>query len=109
MARSLLPASVLDETAAVYTEDASGAFNVLARADLACRLGHVSARGASGAVERAELVATRRLVWPADYVMPERCQIEIDGQRWNPVHGSFAAPTVAGRVAYRACDVVRGE
>lgn len=109
MARSLLPAALLDKTASVYTEDVTGAFTVLAKAGLACRLGQVSASGAAGAAERAELVATRRLIWSAAYAMPERCQVEIDGQRWNVVHGSLAAPTVRGQMAYRACDLVRAE
>lgn len=111
MARPALPTAILDKTADVYTEGATGAYTVLAQAGLPCRLGMVGTSGATSAPERAELVAMRRLLWCPDYAMPERCQVEVDGQRWNPVPGTFAAPTWPGRgaVVYRSCDLVRAE
>lgn len=112
MARPALPGNLLDKTCDVYIENpATGALTVVARADLQCRLGIISAQGASSAPERAELVAMRRLVWGPDYVMPERCQVEIDGERWNPLPGSFLAPTwpFTGVVVYRSVDIVRAE
>lgn len=109
MARPALPTGLLDKTADVYTEDSTtGAYTTLARADLPCRLGIVSTQGATSAPERAELAAIRRLVWGPDYDMPERVQIEVDGQRYNPMPGSFAAPTwPGGGVVYRSCDLMR--
>jgi len=99
---------MLDAVANVYTASSStGAFTVLHKQGLRCRLSTVSARGAASAPERAELVATRQLFWQADYVMPERCQVEVDGVRWNPIQGTAVAPTRGGIVVYRACDIVR--
>ena len=111
MARALaFPSIVFDSTATVYVEDpATGAFTVLSRANLPCRLSTVSARNAASSGDRAELLALRSLLWPAAYDLPERCQIEIAGERWNPQIESFAAPTwpVTGAVVYRSVDVVR--
>lgn len=106
---SMLPANVLDQVATVYTEAlATGAYTVVAQANLPCRLGVIPTRGATSSAERAELASMRRLVWGPGYAMPEHCQIEIDGQRWNPVAGTLMAPTwIDGSVVYRAADVVR--
>lgn len=98
-----------DKTATVYTEGAGGAFTVVAKVNLGCRLSTISGRGATTTVDRAELLAMRQLFWDPSYDMPECCQIEIDGVRWNPQPGTFVAPTrpIGGIIAYRACDVVR--
>jgi hypothetical protein len=111
MARPALPTILLDKTCDIYTEAAGGDWATVAQADLPCRLGIVSAKGAGSAPERAELTAIRRLVWGPDYDMPERCQVEVDGIRYNPVPGSFTAPTWpgSGAVVYRSCDLVRAE
>ncbi|RJQ04821.1 MAG: hypothetical protein C4551_10100 [Bacillota bacterium] len=111
MARTpTIPTVLLDKLCDVYTSDpATGAYTVLAKDDLPCRVAIVSAQGATSASERAELVSMRRLVWGPDYEMPERAQVEVAGERWNVVAGSLAAPTwpPSGGVVYRSCDLVR--
>lgn len=97
----------LDQTAIVYTEaPVTGAFTVVAKSGLRCRLAHV--RGGGSQPERAELAALRNMLWEPDYVLPETAQVEVDGIRWNPVPGTFGAMRgPSGTVLYRRCDVVR--
>ena len=100
----------LDQRATVYTPGPSGDYSVVARTGLACRLALVSADGAGGGAERAELLKARLLLWQEDYVLPEDCQIEVDGQRWNPRTETQAIVYLGvgpGRIAHhRHCDVV---
>jgi hypothetical protein len=107
----LLPSQVLDQVADVYTPAASGGrYTVLARSGLAIGFRQPSASGAAGAAERAELLGSRRVVWAADYAMPEGAQLAVAGQRCNTVRGSFSAPTAGnGAVMYRACDAVQAK
>lgn len=97
------------DTATVYTEHAStGAYTVVARANLRCRLAHVSRQPAATATDRAELGAMRRLLWEAGYAMPEHARVEIGGVRWSIVAGTLAAYRgPAGTVTHRSADVVR--
>ncbi len=103
---------MLNQWGTVYTPAAiGGAFTVVARADLPCRLSLVGARGAASGSERAELLARRQLYWDASYALPAYCQVELSGERWTPVVGTEQAPThpATGEVLYRAIDVVRAE
>lgn len=99
----------LDQVAVVYVENpATGAYDSVANAALACRLLHLSLRAATSGSERAELAAIRTLIWDPSYVLPEEAQLVVDGVRWNTVPGSFAAHRgPAGQVTYRRCDVIR--
>lgn len=97
----------LDQRATVYGEGSS-TFDQVLKANLPCRLAHVSARSAGNAAQRAELLSMRRLLWDPAYVMPEVAQIAIDGVRWQLVKGTFAAMRgPGGAVAFRAADAVR--
>lgn len=97
----------LDQAATVYGEtDPTGAFTTVLRTGLACRLAHV--RGGASQNERAELAAVRNMIWDPSYVLPETAQVEVDGVRWNPVAGTFAAYRgPSSQVLYRRCDLVR--
>ncbi len=107
----MLSTKLLDKMMDVYTEGAGGAFTTVARAAEPCRLGQIDTGGARSAPERAELASLRRLVWGPGYALPAHCQVEIDGERWNPVEGTHAAPTwpFDGTVIYRSCDVQKDE
>lgn len=97
----------LDQRATVYGEGPSTYDQVL-RANLACRLAHISAGGASSTSQRGELLSMRRLIWDPSYVMPENVQIDVGGTRWQVTAGTFGAYRgPSGQVAYRAADVVR--
>lgn len=98
----------LIDTATIYTEDANGVFTVVATEGLRCRRAHVNAQPASSGAERADLAAIRDFIWSPDYLMPEHCQIEMDGIRWNVVGGTFKALRgPSGNIVYRQCDVTR--
>lgn len=79
----------LRQKATVYTPDALGAYTVVAKSDLACRLSVLSMRGLdSSTFDRAELANRRHLMWDANYVMPADCQLDVLGERWNPAQGT---------------------
>jgi hypothetical protein len=92
-------------TADVYTRHpTTKQFTVLSIAGIACRLTRVGV-GTSTGTARAELQQMRSLVWDPNVEIPERgVQIEVNGERWNPVSGSFGlAPPPA---THRRCDVI---
>ena len=97
-----------DQTASVYTPDATdGSFTVLAEPSLACRLAHVATAQNTPADERAEVAHRRRLLWDADYTMPNPAEILVDGQRWSVQPETVEAlrgPN--GSVIYQRCTVV---
>lgn len=99
----------LDQLATVFTETvATGLYQTVEKSNLKCRLAHVNMRPAPGGNERAELAAIRDMMFDPDYVMPENCQLDVDGVRWQPVAGSFGAfRGPSGRVTYRRCDLMR--
>ncbi len=101
----------LIDTATIYTpHGTTGVYSVLAQADLSCRLAviNVEAGRTEAGIDRGELLADRRFLWDPAYDMPENVQIDIDGTRWNPVPGTFAAVRgPGGAVEYRRCSVVR--
>lgn len=98
----------LDQTCTVYTPDpTTGAYTVTATSGLACRLALASVSGDMGP-SRSEAAGTRRLLWGADYTMPETAQVEVDGERWNIQAGTLAAPRdLSGAVVYRRAEVTR--
>lgn len=95
----------LDQLATVYTEHATtGAYTVVAKSDLACRLAVISAETAGTGGDRQELTSARRLLWGADYAtMPDNAQIEVDGQRWN-IRSGTVTPIYTGLGAARALE-----
>lgn len=96
----------------VYTEDPdeAGTYTVVDAEDLWCALISVSRRAAATAPDRTELAGLRELHWQGDYEMldRDRAEVEIAGQRWHPISGTFDltyGPT--GEVFYRFCDVTQ--
>lgn len=66
-------------------------FEAIVKTSLACGLFHISEVGAATGVDRAELLARRRLLWDPSYTMPEEAQVEIDGKRWQLPRGGGIA------------------
>ncbi len=98
-----------DQTATVYTpHPTTGAYTVSAKTGLACRLAHRGTR--SGVTdmnpEREDIGSARRLMWQDSYVMPETAQVEVNGERWNVVQGSYSPMYgPGGSVWYFRCEV----
>lgn len=98
-----------DQFCDVYSANpTTGRFNVLQKAGLACRLIHVDLRFATSTAARAELMEIRDLLFDGSYTMPEQCQVDIGGVRFQPEAGTFEALRDWNSVvAYRKCQVVR--
>lgn len=96
----------LVDRATVYTEDAgTGAYTVVAKANLRCRLEHIG--GGETVADRAALAELRHLVFEIGYEMPEDCEVLIDGKRWNPMPGTFGRFRGSNsRKAVRSVDVI---
>lgn len=99
----------LIDTAAVYTPNGTdGDFTVLARSGLACRLAYIQQGGSDIGGEREDLGSRRRLLWEADYTMPDTARVVVAGESWHVVAGTFGAMRgPRGEVVYRRCEVVR--
>ncbi|NJN53286.1 MAG: hypothetical protein HC804_00135 [Anaerolineae bacterium] len=99
----------LDQTAIVYTPHATtGAYTVVARSELVCRLAYVEQGGSAVGGERENIGQRRRLLWDAEYAMPDEAQVEVDGERWNVLMGTYGQLRGAdSQVVYRRCEVVR--
>ena len=96
----------LDQRATVYGRGADGAHSAVLAQDLPVRLASPASEGS--ATERAELAATRRLLYGPEPALPEGCEVEVDGERWTAVRGTQArwrGPT--GDVVYQTCELVR--
>lgn len=98
----------LDQTATVYTPHATtGAYTVIAKSGLKCRLAYVEQGGSAIGGERSEIGTKRRLLWEEDYTMPDNAQVLVDGQRWNVKDGTAGALRgPASNVIYRRCELV---
>ena len=102
----------LTDVATVRTRAAAGgAFSVVATAALACRLLHVNPDGAATSRDRAEIAATRRLLFDPAYLLPNPCEIEVRGQRWRPTDARTVATyrDMDGTPVYAAVNVVRSD
>jgi hypothetical protein len=99
----------LDQQADVFVAEAnSGRYTVLTKSQLACRLVHMPLRHVSTGADRAELAGMRNLIFDPEFILPEECQVEVDGTRWSPRPGTFGAyRDWNSNLAYRRCDVVR--
>lgn len=97
----------LNATAVVYTPNGTtGAYTVVAKAALPCRLANVRQEGKGAAEERDVVAQNRRLLWDEAYVMPDNAQVEVGGVRWNVVPNSYAGMTGLGsEVVYRRCEL----
>lgn len=98
----------LDQRANVYLPNGvTGAYDVLARANLVCRLVLMTLAQEPGEA-RAEIDATRRLLHEPGYALPETARVELDGVRWSVRPGTVAAVRgLGGATVYRRADVVR--
>ncbi len=99
----------LDQTADIYTPNGTtGAYTVLAKSGLVCRLAYIQQGATTIGGEREDIGQRRRLLWSEAYTMPETAQIEVDGERWNVLAGSLGSLRGPfGDVVYRRCEVVR--
>lgn len=99
----------LNAVANVYTPNGTtGAFTVLAKSNLVCRLAYIQTGPADVGQERENIGSRRRLLWEDNYTMPDTAQVEVESQRWNVLAGTFGALTGPdGSVVYRRCEVVR--
>lgn len=98
----------LDQTATVYTpNETDGDFTTTAKSGLACRLAYIQQGGTDIGGEREDLGSRRRLLWAEDYTMPTTAQIDVDGDRFNVLPGTYGEIRgVSGAVVYRRCEVV---
>jgi hypothetical protein len=79
---------------------------VVDRLNLPCRLFHVPRQPAATSAERAELAKLRNLHFDASYTLPEGAQIEVGGQRWNPVAGTEGEVKPFSAVIQKRVDVI---
>jgi hypothetical protein len=98
----------LDQTANIYTPNGTdGDFTTLAKSNLACRLAYIQQGGTDIGGEREDLGNRRRLLWAEAYTMPATAQIEVDGERFNVLAGTYGQIRgVNSAVVYRRCEVV---
>ena len=100
----------LNQTAVVYTENpGTGVFDVVANSALTCRLFHVSTQPAATGPDRDELAGRRNCHYDPSYTLPNGCQLLVDGQRWNPVHGTDGVIKPFNTVIQKRIDVVRAD
>jgi hypothetical protein len=99
----------LDQTANVYTPHATtGAFTVLAKSGLVCRLAYIQQGPNETANDRENISQRRRLLWAEAYTMPETAQIEVSSERWNVIAGTLGSLRGPGStVVYQRCEVVK--
>lgn len=106
MARVFLPVGYFRDTATVYTEGASGAFDTVARQTLLCRLETINRQAGAG-FERPDLPVARELHSDPAYEVPKYSQLLISGRRWNPNPATIAqVKHHDGTVIYQRCEVV---
>lgn len=80
-----LPAGYFRDTATIYTENATtGAFDVVARTGLACRLVAVDRQAGATGPDRADLAALREMHSDPTYSIPPYSHLLIDGRTWTP-------------------------
>jgi hypothetical protein len=95
------------DQAIVYTRDPAGQFTVVARSGLACRIAHLRLTGRT-LEERGAQAKLRRFLYDPSYQLPRACQVEIAGERWNPVNDTDAAPRgPSGQVHHKSIDLLR--
>jgi hypothetical protein len=105
-----VPAGVplFSTTCTPYTANGTtGAYDVAGTA-FACRLAHQRTGAGTAPLDRAELAATRRLIWEPGVALAEDCEVaDADGARWRPVAGTLSLLTDhTGAGVYRVCEAV---
>jgi hypothetical protein len=98
----------LDQLATVYVRGPDDTFNVVHRDNLPVRLSSVGEEGTAS--ERAELAATRNMMYGPGYTLPEESEIEVENERWTIVRGTqsrWRGPD--GRVYYQRVNLVRSD
>lgn len=98
----------LDQTAQLFTEDATTGQYTVPGASFPCRLAHNRTGQGETDATRVELASQRRLIWGPDPALPEHCEVEVEAVRWRPVAGSFGRyRDWASRPVYRVALVTR--
>lgn len=98
----------LTELATVYgASPTTGRYTAILRQDLACRLLKPSDIMPATAQARAEFMAQRDFWFDVSFYMPEQCQIDISGIRWQPIAGSFQRNGDGVTDAAARCIVIR--
>jgi hypothetical protein len=100
---------LLTQTATIYGRGTGGGWTVVLRNNLPCRMLHINTQDVPTSAERDQLAASRRFIWSPDYALPQYCQIEVEGLRWNPTSNN-AFETMRwtdGTDAYKRVRVVR--
>lgn len=99
----------LIHSANVYTPNGTdGDFTTLSKSALTCRLALIQQGPAAVGGEREDQSLKRRLLWEEAYTMPDDAQIEIDGQRWAVLVGTYTPVNgVGGNEVYRRCEVLK--
>jgi hypothetical protein len=97
----------LIDVATVYTRAGNGTWTVVAKTELPCRIAHIRQTGRT-LEERGALAKLRRFLYDPSYQLPSACQIEVNGERWNPVGDTDAAPRgPGGAVHHKSIDVMK--
>lgn len=101
---TLLP-TLLPQRATVYGyTTASGTFATVTITDLRCRI--QTLRGGQTQGQRADLLATRSLLYDAAYPIPDGARVLIEGVWYDPIEGTDR-PLTNGVDVIRAVDMVR--
>lgn len=98
------------QRANIFLAGATGKTDALVKSSLRCRLTNPTSGINAGDGERAEYADTRRMLWEPGYIMPEDCQVEVSGVRYNVVDGTkdeLYGPN--GAVAYRRCRLIEAK
>jgi hypothetical protein len=98
-------------TCQLFTPNGTDGAYTVAGPTFACRLAHQRLAAGTAPLDRAELAASRRLIWEPGVVVPEDCEVAgPDGGRWRPVAGTLALfAHSAGISAYRVCEAVAAQ
>lgn len=99
----------LTKTANVYTPNATdGDYTAMSKASLPCRLALIQHGPADVGGEREDQSLKRRLLWEEAYAMPNNAQVEVDGQRWAVLAGTYTTVEGVGGVeVYRRCELLK--
>jgi hypothetical protein len=94
-----------------YTANGTDGAYTVAGAPFACRLAHQRLAAGTAPLDRAELAASRRLIWEPGVVLVEDCEVVgPDGGRWRPVAGTLALlRDWTGAGVYRVCEAVAAQ
>lgn len=97
------------DRAIVRQADADGAYTIVHKADLRCRVVSPQIRPVDVGRERNELTDTRYFYWDPNYTFPnEWCQVEVKGIKYNTVAGTFRnVRNPVGKILEHRADIIR--